>query len=419
MSDSRILPENTKQAAGNGFLFSDWDVPSEEQGVEIPQFDGKIIARMPDLGGDCFISTINRSKTPSFWAKAVCSLSSVIQKNPTQPFQGTQQQGTQQQCTQQPRGTQQQFFSRLTAIGCAVLLCGIVIIYIGNEDNTTETASNTAEAVQEEKAISLPNEPVIVREASGTQSGFVPIFSAEIPSASSSVDVAALPPPVAPPVQSDSPWDRPVADSYSPWDVAPRQPVHSEGLFAVAHNPSAPVTPATAVAATTVAMSPMTNNMSMAVSPHEQQLFMPPSHSPVQLPADPFIQSNPHAVSGNNVVSGMMPMHGRQENTPGIAASNGARPPATAPIHPQYVPHSVMQSMGMHPHHQQNQHPSHHPHGMMVPPNSPIPAGVSTLPVQGAPHVHGAPHPQQHPGQHPGMSSQRPGSFHPANRVFY
>jgi len=406
MSDSRIFPENTKQAAGNGFLFSDWDVPSGEQGVETPQFDGKIIARMPDLGGDCVVSTINQSKTPSFWVKAVCAVSSIVQGK----------------LTQVSRGTQPQFFSRLTAIGCAVLVCGIAIIYFNKGDNTTESAGSTAEAVQKEHVVTVaspPNAPVVVRESSGTQGGFMPIVSQGTPNNTFSVvEVAATPPPVAPPVhppaQSNSPWDRPVADSYSPWDVAPRQPVHSEGSsFAVAsaNNPSVPAAPAT-----TVAMSPMTNNMSMnmsmAVSPHEQQLFASPPQPPVQLPVDPFIQSNHHHVPGN-IVSGMMPMQGRQESTPGVAASNGARPPATAPVHPQYVPHSVMQSMGMQPHNQHQPHNPHHPHGMMVPPNSPIPAGVSTLPVQGAPH------PQQHPGMlPPGVSPQHPGSFHPANRVF-
>ena len=342
-------PDNTTQAAENCFLFSDWELPQQGTFSETPPFDGKIIARMPDLGADCFTKNIETSNFSSYWTQVIAHASSVIQEKIT-AFKNA------------PPSVRQQFFHRLTMFGCVVLLCGVVFLLFERGNKTPENPIDIADTVSENVEPPVTSEPaVVIRETSP----FVPIFQPE-PNVMPSVAVDTVPPTAVDLlVQTDSVWNRTPSNPHSPWEHAPRQP-------------APPVPPAA------VAMTPMID-MSMQISPHEQQLLAQ-SNPPVQPPFDPFLQTP--APTGP-IVPGMVPTHARQDSAPpmmpmhtqqnnappGIATSQGARQSVSPPLHPQYMPPSAVPNMHL-PYTQQ--------YPQTAPPNMPIPSGVSTLSPQGA-----------------------------------
>jgi hypothetical protein len=146
--------------------------------------------------------------------------------------------------------------------------------------------------------------------------------------------------------------------------------------------------------------------LSMPISPYERQLLAQSS-----APAHPPVMANPVMAHNDPFPppAGMMPMHGRMENIPASAPQNmqqNMQRPATAP--PQYTtpPQYYVQGQGyvqpgaVPPNSLHGQYGQYAPYAAAVPqnyaapPNTPIPAGVSTLPTQNngyyAP-THGAP----------------------------
>jgi len=329
--------ENTAQEAEHGTFSSDWVLPEISPVGENVPFDGKIIARMPDLGNHYESNTLERSKSAPFWTQTVIPVFSMIQAKATALLNA-------------PPDARQQFFFRLTSFGCVVLLCGIVLLFLERgERKRAKPDLNTAESVLESPEPLVNNAPVIFSDASPV----VPVFQPELPNAL---------PPVASEYSShtDSIWDRPPAHAFSLWEPVPVQP---EDPF------STPAAPSVAVP-----MQPMVDMSANAV-PFDHQFLAqspPPVHTPAGQPADPFVQTPGQP---GHVVSGMTPMQGRQEQSaPGIATSQGARQHAASPpLHPQYMPTTAVQ--GVHPPYRQ-QHPQ------ASPPSVPIPSGVSTLPVQ-------------------------------------
>ena len=404
-----ILPGDAEKGTENSFLFSDWEIPSEAptrrafqfdgHKLEVPQFEGRIIARMPDLGSDCFVKSIEKPRSPSFWAnavtKAISSCSAMI--NGIMPNSKPES---------HDHYTRQQFSFRVAAVSCVVVLFCIGIFYFERGEQATEISDNITEAVPG-KVEFASNEPVVIREPNGLALPEWHHLTSQNVVATQDVTVAEPPVSVGEPVQSGSVsgsvwnpgsvWNRPAADSYSPSNTALVRSERSEGNpIAVASadsSPPFPVAPSASPAAppvaqpATVTMTPMID-MSMPVSPHEQQFFAysgPPVglHPPVQAPFDPFAQ-----ISVPVAPQGMMPMSHH------TSAPHHSGHPVPPPVHPQYAPLSAM-------HPPQGQH---NPHMMMPPqmppPHSPpIPAGPSTLPVQGTPHPQQVP-PPSHPGFH-------------------
>ena len=412
MSILEPCTDNTTQETENsiiasGIISSDWMLPEMNLTGESVPFDGKIIARMPDLGEDCFAANIERSKSASFWTKAFFWIPSAIQRK-TAAVAGSSQ------------NARQQFFLRLTSFGCAVLFCGIVILFFERGRQTESTGIDTVETVVEKTETPVVREPVVVVSETTPS---VPVLQPEVANAPPDVALGAVPPPAAePPAHSDSIWNRPPGNSFSPWESspwesAPRPPEHSFGNTA-AGNTTAGNTAAMGHPPVphTVTMQPMTD-MTAQVPPFEHQLVAQshvpagmPVHMPMGPPVDPFAPAGHQGIGQGigHVVHGMAPMQGQpqgqQNNMPGIATSQGVRQQAVSPpVHPQYVSPSAVQ--GMHP-------PFSQQHPQTVPPSMPIPSGVSTLPTQSSHYPL-----QQHPQQHsPGIASPQHsgGGFHPS-----
>lgn len=336
MSDPLPSSDNTTRVVTSSFLFHDWDPSEKGATAEIAQFDGKIITRMPDLGSENLINNIEGSKSSSLWEKIGASISSMIQGIPA---------------------TRQQFFHHCTVVGCIVLLCGIGFLFFKRDSKPPENVPDIAESVSN----STPNNTEVSMTESvaivGDSGKFTPImqpggiiFPPTIPGAP--IDgIATMP----------SPPPSPASDSaYSPWNVAARQP-ESPIPAASILTETAPTLASPYVA---VAMSPMIDmSAPMPVSPHEQQLYAQPNTV-----VDPFVQGN------TGVVPGMIPMHERRENVPGVTTAQNVQRPVSPPLYPQYVPPSAVQNMYGQPGHA-------NPHA--VPPNTPIPSGISTLSPQG------------------------------------
>ena len=387
MSDLHPFPNDTAQAADNGFLFTDWELPEKSLSEVPPPFDGKIIARMPDLGSDNFTQNIEKTKFPTFWETVGLSIASMIQGNsmPTNRFS---------------RATRQRFFLRFATIGSVVLLCGIGILFLEWENKPSETDNNFVEMLISEIPERTTDSKVDSIIASAPQSESHNIaadigVTATLPAAPVE-NVAIVPPPSADnsPGHAKSVWDRPVADEYSPWGIVPRQPENQPTKVASAENLLTMPPQKEAVA-----LSPMID-MSMQISPYEQQLLARANVS-AQPPVDPFIQQNGY------VVPGMIPMRERQENPPGIVTAN-TRQAVVPPYNPQYVPPEVAQ--GMHP-------PQYSQYNLQAvpPPNMPIPSGPSTLPQgQGVYY-------QQPPGPASPMPSHASDFYHapPTHRRVY
>ena len=364
MNDSNPLPNHTTLAVEDGFLFNDWELPEKNPTEETPQFDGKIIARMPDLGADSFTQNVIKSKVPSYWERIGGSIATMIQGNASPSARS-------------PHNTRRHFFLRFTTFGCVILLCGLGILFIENENQSDATDTHIADNGREISEPSATNvQAVVIKEDPFVSSrqqesndfilgnGSTPLN--QFPSVTSFDSAVAVPPPPIDhlPGQAENVWNRPAANEYSPWTVASRQPESPSTGVAVPPSP-VPTNPTAAVA-----MSPMIN-MSMPVSPYEQQLLAQANSAPIRPPVDPFVQPN------NYVVPGMIAMHDRQENSQGVAARypQNVRQPVSTPVQTQYLPPSAVQ--GVHAPYNNQYNPN------AVPPNMPIPSGVSTLPQQG------------------------------------
>jgi len=419
------FPDTTAYKAENGFLFSDWETPEKNPMTETPYagnlFDGKIIARMPDLGTEfvaaenifakCTVST-NEQSTVSLCTKKIgrtlstfsTKIAANIKEKTARFLPGT------------PNG-RQQYFIRLTAIGCVVLLCGIAVVFI-ERGNQSENIAELTVADSGNVASSAANDPVVLFCET---SSFVPIFMpemanvVEVSSLDGNVAGNTVPPPAAEvPTPGDSVWNRSVADSYSVWDTAARQARQPE----------------TAPADASTGAVPMTSmvDMSMPVSPFEQQLLAQsnlPIQQQVQQPVDPFQQPGAVQPMGHTALGTMPsqyepPLYGQQQyvqpqyvQPQGQPQNHNPRPPTVPFVQPQYVPASAIE--GMHPPFSQHNPQTAPmmsapavpapmasvPQAMAPPPAAPIPSGVSTLPMHGAPmQGQGGFYPQQQPHGH-------------------
>jgi len=387
MNDPHSLPDNGTTKTEGGFLFDDWDLSEGNNPTEsITPFDGKIIARMPDLGSESIAKNIGKPKFPTFWGQACASVLSVLQRGTIANIE-----------------TEQRFFHRVTVFGGIVLLCGIGILLISSgKDSQVENAIDLAQILAEKTEFAATESVVFVAE-----SAFSPILQPEPSSAVSSIasnstipvapveSVAAVSPP-----EQVSPWSRPAADSYSPWEVTSKQPENSFHPIGVVSDNTAPVSQPEIVA-----MSPMTPiaATSMPVSPHEMsatpfgQQLVAQSNPPYYPPVGTQIQPSQPVVP-----PGMIPTHGRQENALGGAPQQS---PQWHPSAPQRFPtttpgHAVPINNPQGQFGQQSQHVA--PPGYMLPNNhttpagTPIPSGISTLPQQGGQQIqpHGTPVPR-------------------------
>ena len=369
MSDLHPSPDNTAQAASSGFLFHDWDPSEKGMTAETPQFDGKIIARMPDLGSESLNQNIERTKLSAFWHKLGTSIASLIEGTPT---------------------TRQQLLRHCTIVGGVVLLCGIGFLLLEQKSEPTASVLDTTGNVLTNTETPRYESIAIV----GDSGKFAPIMQSEglisistptIPDApidrnatmpNTTIPNATIPPPPA------------VDPTYSPWNVTTRQPENPiPESVSQSVTPHVPAPPPTAVA-----MAPMIDmSAPFPVSPHEQQLYahphvssnMPPTIPP-NMPVDPFAQTN---FAQTNFA---------QTNT-GVVPQQNVQRPVSPPVYPQYVPPSAVQNV-----YGRQGHP--HPHA--VPPNTPIPSGVSTLPPQG-----GYP-PPHHPSGAPMSAPRQPNDFY-------
>ena len=362
MSDPHSLPNDLPPSAENGFLFSDWELPEKSLSEAAPQFDGKIIARMPDLGSESFAQNTEKSKFPSFGESIGLSIASMIQGNRSPSS----------------LATRQRFLLRFISFGCIILLCGVGILFLEGENKPagTENVVFTKLISEREKQTvdtkeDSPLTPVLPSGSNGT------LTIAEVSSKQTISDAPVESAAVTSPSGADSSgqarsaWNRPVADAYSPWNVAPRQSANPPVTDAAAAENSPP----SASPSVTVAMSPMID-MSMPISPYEQQLLAQ-ANAPAQRPVAPFVQSSGY------VVPGMMPMQERQENPASVATANTRQSASPQYYNPQYLPPGAVQ--GMHP-----QYGQYNPQA--VPPNMPIPSGASTLPPQGQGGYYQQPH---------------------------
>jgi len=371
MSDPHSLSGGTPRAIGNGshgtnFLFDDWNL-SEEKSLteETVLLDGKIIARMPDLGAERLIKNIERPKFFSFWGQAYSSVLSLIQRKTSESTH----------CIVR---TRQQFFQRVASFGGVILLCGVGILLLDQDKDEPSVDSIFSVNLRD-----LRNKPIAenVASAESKESAFSPVLSPEIPDLASNVlvpvaDVASVPSPVVtPPARAESVWSRPVADSYSPWSVASRQPANPSpppSNFATTLG-TAPAVPQGAVAMTPMApMAPMSSS-SMPVSPHERQLLAQshlPANVPVNVPVRPPANTNVPPYNQppmSGMMPGMAPPPNVQQSLPQQyqqRANNANIPPSA--LHGQYGQYAPYAAT---------------PSGPM-PPNVPIPSGASTLPAQ-------------------------------------
>jgi len=397
------MPKTTQ----NGFLFDDWNLPEEESSIGNvpPPFDGKIIARMPDLGSEGIAPKNAKSEFTASWEQVSSSVFSIF---PWKSYANM--------------GTGQRLFRRIIDCGIIVLLCGIGIHFIGYD--TDKPTAVVAEPAAKQAAVKPVADAKPAAETATKSATEKPVADAkpnEEPAAKLAVaDAASLTVPVAPvenlvaassPKQT-SPWDRPAVDSQTIQDAVPTQPEST------APNGNAVAVDATStVLSETVAMAPMTPiaGASMAVSPYEMavspfELQMVPQSNVLPSGGTPIQPHHP------TVPPGMMAMHGRQENMPGIAPQQ--TPPWQTPAPQQYLPPGHGQAapinkpqgqFGQQPGYympqgqagqQQGQFAQQHnqfaqqggqqyvvPPGYMAqhqaaPQNMPIPSGVSTLPPQ-------------------------------------
>ena len=385
MNAPQSLLDSSTPKAESGFLFDDWDMLEEKSPTEtVALFDGKIIARMPDLGSESIVKNIEKPKFPTFWGQ-VCDSTLAA-------FQGKVSASTE---------THQRLFHRVTAVGGIVLLCGILVLFVGTEkDKTTENTIDTSEILTR----NTETAPV-VSKTFVTESAFSPIMQSGAGNVmSDTVSQAAIPvasvesvAAVSPP----SPWDRPATDSHishSQGTVSPRQPANPFQPLDVAVASPAPATLSETVVMTP--MAPIAAN-SMPISPHE----MPVSPFEMQLVAQSNVPPHPPVStyvqpSQPPVPPGMASVHGRQENMPMGASQQSTylHPSAPQQYVPaahrhSYVPEQTMQ--GNNPHSQFGQHTPQYvvPPGYMLPPSQqppqtvPIPSGVSTLTPQGGYHA--------------------------------
>jgi len=396
MNDSHSQPDNSTPKVENGFLFEDWNLPEEKNPIDRAiLFDGKIIARMPDLGSESVVKNIEKPKFPSFWGQMYSSVLSVIQRK-----------------TSANTGTPQRFFHRVTSLGGIVLLCGVGIHLISTGKNEqTENAPNIAEILAGSTVSSSVSEPGV----SVAKSAFSPVLQSESRNIMSGVaSNSAIP--VAPvesitAVSPPSPWDRPASDSHSPWGRQSEnlfQPVEVAAVNAVPTMPHG-----------TVPMAPMVplGEALMPVSPHELPIS-PFERQLVAQSAPTYSPASPSAGSPSTIPPGMMPMQERQGNVAGIAPQQNTQWQHSAPQ--QFPPntHGLVASGNnsrgqITPHTQYVVPPGYMlPPHQVVPQNMPIPSGVSTLPPQGGQTMqpHGMPMQYPHPQGAPAPGN--PSDFH-------
>jgi len=408
MNNPHSLPDSGTPRTEGGFLFDDWNLTEEkgltESGILL---DGKIIARMPDLGSVSIAQSLEKPKFPSFWGKACASVLSAFQGTPSNV------------------ADRERFFYRMTAFGGVILLVGAGILFFDQgKDKQTENVSSVAEILAKNTEITTIEPFAVISETA-----FSPISQPESGNAMSSI-VSNSTIPVAPvesiaAVSPSSPWDRPVADSHLPWAVTPSQPdpfqpIEVAAIDTIPPMPSETVvmSPMTPITATPMPISPP---HSMAISPFEMQMIAQSNvpHPPVGPP--PHVQ---HVQPNHPAVPpGMMPM---QERLQYIAST---APPQIPHWHPsaqqqQFSPPVHGHVVPTHnPHGQSMQHPQYViPPGYMLssnqrahnqippqqmPQSTPIPSGVSTLPAQGGQHMHPHGMPMQHMQPH-GTPMQRP-----------
>lgn len=392
MNTLHPLPENSTQMLENNYITDDWNITETSLPTDVASFDGKIIARMPDLSSNDCIKTIEKPKYSSVWTRIFQSVKSI--KN-----------GKMLDHILHSVGDRQQFFQRVTVFGCAFLLCGVGIVFWENDnDEMPEQKVNVADILSESTPspasdnLSIPASqsafsPIVVQESKGTSTVYSD-SDVKIPVA----DIAAVQDSVVHSAEQAA-WNRPVADVYSPWNVAPKQP--QEKVLLVSEVPAAAGSPPTAVASPpmvaqnnpsgTVEMAPMTP-LSMPISPYEQQLFVAQSHPPVRQPVDPFIQST--VQSSGLPVSGMVPTHGRIENSVNFPQQNvqySQQQQSPTYLPPQQNPSVMPQGRMPMPtvpqngnqHGQYGQYDQYAvPPNVAVSSNMPIPSGLSTLPPQ-------------------------------------
>ena len=361
MSDPHSLPDNGTLRTENGFLFDDWELPDGQNLTEdVTLFDGKIIARMPDLGSGNIAKNIAKPEFSIFW-RQVSALTVSI-------FRG----GSPADAV-----TRERFFRRLTTFGAVMLLCGTGIFFFDyardqpteNTPDIAEILSGTTESV-DPVAVSIFSS-ALQSEQNGT-----------IPNVTSSPAIPVAPVESVAAVSTPSPWDRPTADSHSQQGTLSKQ---SENPFQPIDVVADAIPTVPTVPSGTVVMSPMPpiTGASMPVSPHE----MPVSPFEMQLVAQSNMPSAGNHVPPNLPVvpPGMIPTHGQQQNMRGTVPQQHMQsmPVTYGPAHSH-----AMSSNNLHG--QVAQHsqyvvppgymvPNHH----VAPVSMPIPSGVSTLPTQG------------------------------------
>lgn len=366
MNEPRPLPDNTAQAVESGFLFDDWNLPEKRNLIEeTALFDGKIIARMPDLGSEGLAKNIEQTKSFALGSNVFSHVLSVFQRKTFESLHFT-------------LGTRQRFFRRIAVFGGIVLLCGMGILLLEQDKDEPDENSLTMTDIVPEFLITPISEQAAVV---GTESAFpaalitkpTGIVTDIIPtSAIPAADSAAAPSYSAvTPEHAESVWNRPAVDSYSPWYVAPRQP----------ESPPPPSDFATVdtVSPDTVTMTPMTplDTPSMPVSPYERHLV-------AQYSTPSNVSVPPNNYSPNySPIPGTMPTHERLVNAPGMTAPQNVQQSAYMP--PQYYPRGVVPANV--PVNSQPVQYAQYPYAAVAPPNyappgMPIPAGISTLPQQ-------------------------------------
>ena len=363
MNDPHSQPAGYTPKKESGFLFGDWNLPEEKAPNDCtPLFDGKIIARMPDLGSVSIAKTLEKSIVPSFWGYVRATISPVAQGG-----------------TPNTAVARQRFFHRVISFGGIVILCGIGILLLNPEKN--KISENTFDLTE----ISLGTSGTSVTKP--TVSPFSPVMQAPFAHSETSNVMpgfavnAAIP--VAPvesvtAVSPHSPWDRPVAESPASWEYSPKPPADP-----FQPNNAAIADTVPSGLSDTVVMSPMTPiaTASVPVSPHGMPV------SPHEMPVSPYeiqliAQSNQHTVP-----SGMMPMHGRQEYSPGMAQQQNTQ--WQTPVPQQFPPAAPGYAQSNYPYGQAGQGQYAVPPNYMSPPQKaiptsvPIPSGASTLPPQG------------------------------------
>ena len=412
MNDAHPLLNNAAPKMPNGDFCDDWGLSKEKSSTESAcLFDGKIIARMPDLGSGSIAKNIKKPVISSFWGQACASVLSVFRRQPPSSS-----------------GTGQRFFRRLTTFGGIVILCGIGILLIGKDkgtsvenavdvgeisvDNTevcatesvvtvakptakpaekpaTETAATPpakpAEKPATETAATPPAKPVEKPATEPAEKPTSSVAAAPVVPVASAESVAAA---VGPP-KPVSPWDRPAVDAFASLDTVPKQPESPPPPINMAA--IAPATDATSAVAITqvipadaVPLTPMSqiNGVSMPISPYE----MPPI-SPLELQR--VAQSN----TALHPSGGAYAQPNYYTVPPAVASQQNMLMQAPAQ---QQLPHPVQgqgapvnNSSGQFRQQSQYAVPPGYmlPNNQVIPQSTPIPSGASTLSAQGGPPI--------------------------------